>query len=285
MIKRLKTVLLFGIITGFIACNPGSRKETSISDYVPEKEIEGISNQIFEDLPETGEIEEKLRKAGMDYHADLPNDPAKVNQYEQRETGFLAANLGIYIADLGYLYAYDQRMEARRMMEVSHQMASYLGIEENFKRAMLNRFGKTILQDSNMYHVISSPSHSNTSEPLMEIPQLRVAILTGFYIEKLYLLINFSESELPEKELYDILHPWIILQEKNIRNLLGMLARFDTEIRGAYFYNELFELAESFKKYKEGPPMNDNDIQKSWDRFKASGISDRIKQLRERIVS
>ena len=153
--KYIKTIPLVLILSLFLAaCGQQKPKEEANEDGAEAKAVEEFDQQsaelkkswdaVFGKLPPATEVAARIQATGADYMPELVNDPDNVDKYLQLEDAIVAANLGIYATDVGYMAAYEQGEETGEQFKAAQRLAEHLGTSRSFIQFMADRFADRI---------------------------------------------------------------------------------------------------------------------------------------------
>ncbi len=116
-IKPLPLIFVLSFI--LIACGPpkpqGQANEENAEAQAVEEfdqksaELQKSWDAVFGKLPPATEVAARIQATGADFMPGLVNDPTNVDLYTEQQDVIVAANLGVYATDVGYLAAYTSR--------------------------------------------------------------------------------------------------------------------------------------------------------------------------------
>ena len=101
------------LAAGLASCGSSSDDKNKNSDEFDEAS-ETLKEQIEEvvyNIPSPSEIPYLLQATGAEFNETLVNPRSKADQYTTRNDK-AALNLGVYVADIGYLTSYDKTQDA-----------------------------------------------------------------------------------------------------------------------------------------------------------------------------
>lgn len=154
-----------------------------------------------------------------------------------------AVSLGIYGCDLAYLNIYEQVPDAISYFAVLKKLSSDIGLENTFDASLMKRIEANMgNQDSLLYILANTYRNADAYLKDNERTEMASLILTGGWIESLYIL-----TEVYEAEKSDVVLTRIAEQKRPLENLLSILSpstRNSPEI--AEIFEQLKEMAFEF---------------------------------------
>jgi hypothetical protein len=288
---RLTIILL--VVMCLLGCGRKEERAEVKTPVANEQILDSNRDRIVANLPPASYLASQIRDAGAGYHPELLSDISLSTRHLSKKESMVAANLGAYIADFGYIIAYEDAERAQRTLEVCQQMAVHLGVEKGFKRAVEDQFEMKLEADDSLrarFRQMFVGAENVIDD--QNIEGIQVAFLTGYFTEGLYLLVSvfdvFANDTIPDKQQVDILEPLLhrfVAQQQRVNDLLEILARFDMEERGALFYHELFEMNEEFQALDIQPYLESDGVERALKDPELELIATRIKRMRKLIVS
>jgi hypothetical protein len=221
---------LFIVISSCLlsACGGDDSVEDSLIDEVvtdrltPERSEK--AKLVFQTVPSPLETASIFQNAGSTYNSEITNPVDNVNNYVTNTQK--ALNLGVYGADLSYANIFDQSQESMFYMNCSKKMADGLGIttvfdDETMERIEdnMNERDSLMLIINDVFWLIDAYLKDNKQSNLSAL------IITGGWIEGLYLGVKSLNSETPSEELMKK----IAEQKYSLDNLVELLGSYDSE--------------------------------------------------------
>jgi len=195
---------------------------------------------IITSFPSPLEISYLLKYVGADYSWKILN-PA--NNKEKYITNFRKSlNLGIYGADLGYIYMYGQKQDAFTYLEIVHDLAGDLNVSHFFDFELIGRLAiKSESLDSLM--IITTSNFEKINKYLREQDQvhLSVLMLTGGWLESIYILTQAAKQSNNQE-----LNRRIGLQKTILDNIVSLLSAYQSDPNVGNLLSELKELKKLF---------------------------------------
>ncbi len=218
MIKKLLYFLFVGILVlAFQACGNSNDDETNIdindidtaSPAIPEGQI----NDIIQSLPSPVEMAALISDVGVPFSKSYLASPDAADDYD---TNFKKAlGLGILSADLGYLNVYAQTNEIVNYLAVIRRISDDLNIGQFFDFQTLKRLA-TNNENMDSLMFLSQNSFRQMDEHLRKNNRsnLSALVVTGVWIEGLYLLTQIVKSGTVNKDLENRIGEQKIIVEK-----------------------------------------------------------------------
>ena len=217
------------------SCGSKDNKDKNSKDFAEaEKSLNQEIKDIAYKIPPPSEIPYMLQSSGAEFNQSLINDRKKADGYIS-QTDKSALNLGVYIADIGYLSSYEKTQESIDYLSVCKSLAEKLGVSETFDKAILEKFEKNIGNKDTLANLLND-AMKKTDDYLKEDSRSKLAALlvTGSYVESLYIATGIIKSY-PKNILSDdkrnlILTPlmqMVINQKESVSELTKMLSKAD----------------------------------------------------------
>jgi hypothetical protein len=228
-INMKKGIFLITAATLLVAC--GGEVEENVTDNNTDEVVQdltperaGKAQMIFQTIPSPFETASIFEEAGAAYNSDATNSIENVSKYTTSTQQ--AINLGVYGTDLSYANIFDQSQESMFYMNCSKILADALGVTAAFSPETVERIEENMNNRDSMMTIVSDAFWTCDSY-LKENGQddLSALIITGGWIEGLYLGSSSLNQETPNKEL---MHR-IAEQKYSLDNLLDLLNTYDNE--------------------------------------------------------
>lgn len=277
------------LLMAVAACQPKKEK----AEFT-ESNADSVRNAVLPALPPASEIAAKIQATGADFHYDFVNDLSRKDHYLQLEKRpQAAANLGVYMADMGYLIAYNKMDSAKLYFKACMQLADYIGMDKQFGKAMELRFGEKIKEDARLKENFDLAFKNATNDATgEEFRKQQAAALTGFYIEGLYINIalvkSYPKDILPDDARNVILTPAIrsvLSQKEGISNLLRYFESFKLSGPAVDVYADLVKLNEKYNAMNMDKLLKENNPGLVLKDKMLDGIETDVTSIRNRIVS
>ena len=205
-IQKSVLILLLGLF--LFSCNS---PEQSISTEEQEIDVEidsqlaedfNQAKQVFYSLPSPIETAMLMKRAGAKYDENLLTSITNVPNYNTILNK--ALNLGVYSADLSFVSMFDQSQASVKYLSATKRLADDLGILNAVDESYIKRMENNINSRDSVMEIISETfMNSNAFLKENERPELAAIVLSGGWIEGLYIATQIAKSTTDNKELKD----------------------------------------------------------------------------------
>ncbi len=246
-------------------CGPknGSLSEKSESK---ERDAMAVSDEVLKTL-RGSEITKQLHSSGEFFHREVLNDISRTNQYLLvSNKAVAAANLGIYMSDLGYLIEFEN-IDAGRYFDACLLLADYAGVKKQFSNAIELRFQEIISGNEAIEKSVglAFKDSENTSGG-EEFKKLHAAALTGYYFEELYHLVtivklyeNKNLTDTTSQVVRAALHS-LLNQKQEINNLVRYYDHIKLQPKGIILYQDLLRMQAKYQTLEIDRMVNESDL-------------------------
>ena len=222
IISMKKTIFLFFISLIVISCNEEvdqniNKPDTSDIPIIPG--LVKVRNKVFS-VPSPIQASILVKDLNIPFYEDFLNSP---DNYVKYLTSFKqSVNMGVYGANLGNLFIYDQLSESAYYFSVIKKLAEQVGVLNSLNQSLFDRIednsnnkDSLIFIMSDIFKDIDSYLLENNQE------QIGVLIMAGGWIESLVLLtkiasvtnkpevnLRIGEQKSPLNNIIDLLQPY-----------------------------------------------------------------------------
>lgn len=217
------------------SCGSKNDKDKNSKEFAKaEKSLNQEIKDIAYKIPPPSEIPYMLQASGAEFNQSLINDRKKADGYGS-QTDKSALNLGVYVADIGYLSSYEKTQESIDYLNVCKSLADKLGVSGTFDRTILKKFEDNIGKKDTLANLLNE-AMKKTDEYLQDDNRSKLAALlvTGSYVESLYIatgiIKSYPKNILPDDKRNLILTPlmqMVINQKESVSELTKMLSAAD----------------------------------------------------------
>jgi hypothetical protein len=190
----------------FISCGGGEDEEVNFFIDSLENDIaeipEGEINDIIQSLPSPVEMAALIESVGVPFSKGYLVSPDKADNYD---TNFKKAiGLGVLSADLGYLNVYAQTNEVVNYLATIKKLSDELNVGQFFDFQTLKRLASN-KDDMDSLMFLSQSSFRQMDEHLRKNNRtnLSALVVTGVWLEGLYLITQIVKNGSPNKDLRD----------------------------------------------------------------------------------
>lgn len=264
--SSLSFVLSLALIVALNSCTPAEKKANDSDEFkAAEESLKSTIEEVVYGIPSPTEIPYLIQQTGAEFNQSLLNPRTKADQYSNR-TDKAALNLGVYVADIGYLASYDKTQEAIEYLNTCKILADNLGVIGSFDIDLLRRFEANIANKDSLAKLLDNTSQQ-TEKFLKDDSRNKLAalVVAGSFIEGLHistgLVRSYPKDILPANVRTNILTPVIqviLNQEKSVSDLLKMLSAVEQTDPVASLVRDLQELEKVYGALNIEEQMQNN---------------------------
>jgi hypothetical protein len=251
--------LILALLFLFAACSGGDSDSLEMEGVGADgAKLGGDAMKVYT-LPSPLQIASALKVFDLDYDEALLNPT--INSTANYPTAFSKSlNIGIYGIDMGYTTVYEQKQEAIHYLSIIEKLALDLNLGSAFSGEMVRRFEENIDRQDSLYRLILAgfgQAHRHLQENERE--DVGLLVITGSFVEGLYLLTRLSEQRATRK-----LVNMVGQQKIYLENLIELLSKYSDQQEVATLISKLDGLMEDYQgiqvTYDEGGQIA-NDVQ------------------------
>ncbi len=198
-ISAYTTILAVIAMIVLYSCNFSQQNSTKVT----KSEIEQDVKDLVYPMPTAFEVTEMLNRIGAAYILTLSNDPSKASNYltERKQ----ALNLGIYGADLSYASTYRQKQATMDFLNASKKLIEELDLNAAMNPELLDKIENSN-DDKDVLVKLITNTFYDTYAYLNKTgrPGVAAIVLTGTWVEGLYIATHISEDTFNDKEMVKI---------------------------------------------------------------------------------
>jgi hypothetical protein len=155
-------------------------------------------------LPTPFEITKMLNDIGATYLSKNLNSPGNVDKYITEQSK--ALNIGIYAADLVYASTYQQQQDIQTYLGAIKKLADDLGIAYDYSLLLSDEYKARFENKDSLITIVTNTIFS-TYQYLdrNSNPDLAVSMVTGTWVELMYLATQISENSYNYSGLVEII--------------------------------------------------------------------------------
>ncbi|WP_291862168.1 hypothetical protein [Marinilabilia sp.] len=244
--------IVLSVALVFSACQSGQKKDnkdenkTATSQKINKEEIEQDVREFVYPLPTTFEVTEMLNRIGASYILTLSNQAENVDKYltETKQ----ALNLGVYGADLSYASTYNQKQQIVSYMEASRKLIDALNISGALPADIIDQIEQNEDNKDKLVEIITNTFY-NTYEYLNvnQRGAVSMLVLSGSWVEALYITTNISEDTYQNKEMVKI----VMEQKSSLNKLLQLMKNYESDAAVAAVIEQLTPLSEIYNMVED----------------------------------
>ena len=196
-LKQISSLFLWFLIVLFLgSCKGGNKKaeqDQLATDSLNKELLASDVKEVLYPLPTPFEMTKMLNDIGATYSPKNLNAPTRVEKYITEQSK--AINLGIYGADLAYASTYQQQQDVQTYLNSIKTLADQLGVTYDFNKLLSDEY-KTKFENKDSLTAIVTNTIYDTYEYLDQKsnPDLAVNMITGMWVELMYIATNISEN-------------------------------------------------------------------------------------------
>lgn len=216
-----KIFILFFIPLFYISCNNEEVENNNIPDTIDTTDVITVIKNVYYSLPSPIEMAIVVKKYTTEFTTDSLHKTSMATNYNT--TKAMALNLGVYSADMAFFSIYEQYNQSNEYFETIINLANSLEIVEGINDTLLNDV-QANLDDPQAIKEIIAEAFFKSDAYLKENNKEYVAslILTGAWVESLYLLSNFLEGQSDTCEIYYLFIDQRLILE-NVRKIISTI--------------------------------------------------------------
>jgi hypothetical protein len=277
------------------ACQPGRDK---VAETVETQLFENQRNSFFAHMETAPSVAARLQATAAEFNGSLLHDPAAVSNY-LGDSIKSAANLGVYLADLNYCVAYQEREVAGGLFNSAIALSKLVGIDQNVLEFLMIRYNDNISNQDSIADVINALYISSTSGLRVQSrePLLGVA-MAAYQIETLHLALGVIEGYpkdiLPDDSRIQILVPvfkFVLEQQEKVEIIHAFIRTlYDPSNPGktpnfAYYDQAFSELIDVYKRLDVQEKVAGNRGAELLSDAVVAELSAKVNAIRSKIVS
>jgi hypothetical protein len=253
----LRIVIVMAVI--FLASCKGGNKSPDQDqlalDSINRELLASNIKEALYPLPTPFEITKMLNDIGAVYLSKNLNYAGKVDKYITENSK--AINIGVYAADLAYASTYQQQQDVQTYLASIKSLADQLGIDYDYEK-LLSEESKTKFENKDSLTAIVSNTIFDTYQFLDQKsnPDLAVNMITGLWVELMYLATNISEGSYNYSGMVNI----IAGQKSSFQKVMDLLASRSTNPDIKTLESKLVVLKPAYDKVDTGLSQADYDL-------------------------
>ncbi len=252
--NRLSAVLSVSVIlvavSLFTACKGGSKtaeQDQLAADSLNKTLLATEVKEVLYPLPTPFEMTRLLNDIGAVYSAKNLNSTNRIEKYFTESSK--AVNLGIYGADLAYASTYQQQQDIQVYLNAIKTLADQLGVTYDYSRLLSDEYKAKFNNKDSLTAIVTNTIY-DTYQYLDEKsnPDLAVSMVSGMWVELMYIGTNISQASFNSTGLVDI----ISKQKDSYEKVMSLLAAHNTNADIKALETKLMPLKAAFDKVPQG---------------------------------
>ncbi len=258
----MKTILNSGfiilIIGLFIGCQSNkskindTKKDMFAVESSDEVMVKNQSDVVFYNLFSPVDMSKIIDNKSSYFNSSFINPINNITKYT--DSYKVALNLGVYGADLSYLWAFEQTQQALSYIAAIKHLTDKMGIPADFVDFTVSS-AKTSTYELDSLISLARDAYQATDRYLKGTERENAAalILLGGWVETVYIALNLYNETNPA------LAGKIISQKYSLNSLILVIHNYQDDIKMAEYILLLKKLNEAFQKIES--KLKPNDIQ------------------------
>ena len=220
--KISSLVIIVIAVFSLAACKGGNKTADAdqlAADSLNKELLASDIKEVIYPLPTPFEMTKMLNDIGAKYTPKNLNSTASIEKYYTEQSK--AVNLGVFGADLAYASTYQQQQDIQTYLNAIKTLADQLGVTYDYNKLLSDEY-KTKLNDKDSLTSIVTNTIYDTYQYLDQKsnPDLAVNMITGMWVELMYIATNISEDTYNFTGMVDI----ISKQKASYDKVMGLLA-------------------------------------------------------------
>ncbi|HLO59713.1 MAG TPA: hypothetical protein VK179_13280 [Bacteroidales bacterium] len=238
------------------------------SDSLSKDTLATNIQEILYPLPSPFELTQMLNNIGAKYTSKNLNAPNKVEKYITEKSK--ALNMGVYVADLSYAATFEQQQDVQTYLGSIKTLADQLGVSYDYEKLMSEEYKAKYSNKDSLTKIVTNTIYG-TYKYLEEKsnPDLAVDMVTGAWVELMYIATNISQDSYNFTGLVDL----IVKQKASYEKVMSLLASRNSNPDIKDLETKLQPLQAAFAKVDQGLSQADYTV-----------ILNTIKQVRNSLI-
>jgi hypothetical protein len=258
--KIVSAISFLVIITAVIFSSCKGKSKTAdqdqvVSDSLNKTLLATEVGEVLYPLPTPFEMTKMLNDIGATYSTKNLNSPTKVEKYFKESQK--AVNLGIYGADLAYVSTYQQQQDIQVYLNAIKKLADQLGITYDYSKLLSDEYKEKFNNKDSLTSIVTNTIYDTYYFlDQKSNPDLAVTMVTGMWVELMYLGTNISQDSYNYSGLVNIISKQKASYEKVMELLSGRNANADIKS----LETKLLPLKPAFDKVEAGLSETDYKV-------------------------
>jgi hypothetical protein len=235
--------------------NKSTEHDQSTSDSLNKTLLATEIKEVLYPLPTPFEMTKMLNDIGAAYTAKNLNAANKVDKYVTESSK--AVNLGIYGADLTYASTYERQQDIQVYLNAIKTLADQLGITYDYSKLLSDEYKQKFNNKDSLTSIVTNTIY-DTYQYLDQKsnPDLAVTMVTGMWVELMYIGTNISQASYNFTGLVDI----ISKQKSSYGKVMDLLNSRNTNSEIKNLETKLQVLKPAFDKVETGLSEKDYNV-------------------------
>jgi hypothetical protein len=206
--------------------NKSAGQDKLAADSLNKELLTSDIKEVLYPLPAPFEMTKMLNDIGATYSPKNLNNVGNAEKYFTEQSK--AVNIGIYGADLAYASTYQQQQDIQTYLNSIKMLADQLGITYDYSKLLSDDYKKKFENKDSLIAIVTNTIY-NTYQYLDQKsnPDLAVNMVTGMWVELMYIATNISEKSYNSTGMVDIISKQKASYEKVMSLLIARNANPD----------------------------------------------------------
>ena len=251
----LKVLVVMLILASCKGGNKSTEKDLLTTDSL-NKELFALDvTESVYPLPTPFELTTMLNDIGATYNSKIVNPSANVNKYLTEQSK--AVGLGIYGADLTYASTFQQQQDIQTYLSDIKTLGDQLGINVDYTKLLSDEYKEKYNNKDSLKSIITRTIFDAYQYlDKKSNPDLSVLMVTGVWIELMYIATHVSEDSYNYTGIVDI----IVKQRDSFEKVLNLLNSRNTNIEIKNLETKLQVLKPVYDKVTSGLSKQDYEM-------------------------
>jgi hypothetical protein len=253
-----------------VSCKTTTKNDQNqaASDSLSKDTLATNIQEILYPLPSPFELTQMLNNIGAKYTSKNLNAPNKVEKYITEKSK--ALNMGVYVADLSYAATFEQQQDVQTYLGSIKTLADQLGVSYDYEKLLSDEYKTKYSNKDSLTKIVTNTIYG-TYKYLEEKsnPDLAVDMVTGAWVELMYIATNISQDSYNFTGLVDL----IVKQKASYEKVMSLLASRNSNPDIKDLETKLQPLQAAFAKVDQGLSQADYTV-----------ILNTIKQVRNSLI-
>jgi hypothetical protein len=226
------SILVIIMAAVFSSCK-GTKKSAEqdqiVSDSLNKTLLATEVGEVLYPLPTPFEMTKMLNDIGATYSTKNLNSTSSVEKYFKESQK--AINLGIYGADLAYVSTYQQQQDIQVYLNAIKKLADQLGITYDYSKLLSDEYKEKFNNKDSLTNIVTNTIYDTYYYlDQKSNPDLAVTMVTGMWVELMYIGTNISQDSYNYTGLVNIISKQKASYGKVMELLSGRNANADIKI-------------------------------------------------------
>jgi hypothetical protein len=258
--KIVYAISFLVIITAVVLSSCKGKNKTAdqdqvVSDSLNKTLLATEVGEVLYPLPTPFEMTKMLNDIGATYSTKNLNSPSGVEKYFKESQK--AVNLGIYGADLAYVSTYQQQQDIQVYLNAIKKLADQLGITYDYSKLLSDEYKEKFNNKDSLTNIVTNTIYDTYYYlDQKSNPDLAVTMVTGMWVELMYIGTNISQDSYNYTGLVNI----ISKQKASYTKVMELLAGRNANADIKSLESKLQPLKPAFDKVDAGLSETDYNL-------------------------